>query len=96
MIVEPISVNRIAAAIASEELTLEFQPVVTRKPRQLLKLEALVRWDHPAKGRIKLTDFLPIAETDVPTIGALTAWVVSAAIDAYQALAEAGLRVPIE
>jgi EAL domain-containing protein (putative c-di-GMP-specific phosphodiesterase class I)/DNA-binding CsgD family transcriptional regulator len=83
------------AAIANDELTLAFQPVVTRTPRQLLKLEALLRWDHPVRGRVSPADFLPIAEADVPTIDALGAWVVSAAIDAYQALAEAGLRVPI-
>jgi len=92
---EPISAAHIKAAIANDELTLEFQPVVTRKPRQLLKLEALVRWDHPVRGRLSPADFLPIAEADVPTIDALGAWVISAAIDAYQALAEAGLRVPI-
>ncbi len=92
---EPISLERIQSAIANDELFLEFQPVVTRAPRHLLKLEALVRWDHPVNGRIEPGDFLPLAESDVTTIDALSAWVVGAAVGAYQALAELGLRVPI-
>ena len=39
--------------------------------------------------------FLPMAESDTTVIDALTDWVVDAAVDAYQVLAELGVSVPI-
>jgi EAL domain-containing protein (putative c-di-GMP-specific phosphodiesterase class I) len=89
------SVDRLREAIAKDELTLEFQPVVTRNPKALKKLEALVRWDHPVAGRIPPGAFLPIAESDTATIDALTEWVVGAAVKAYQVLAGLGISVPL-
>lgn len=67
-----LTAERLQAAIANNELSLEFQPVVTRKPKQLKKLEALVRWNHPVMGRIPPGAFLPVAEGDTATIDALT------------------------
>jgi EAL domain-containing protein (putative c-di-GMP-specific phosphodiesterase class I) len=92
---QPLSAERLRQAIASGELRLDFQPVVTRNPRALKKLEALVRWDHPVVGRIPPGAFLPIAEDDRATIDALTDWVVGAAVSAYQILAEHGISVPL-
>lgn len=89
------SPDRLREAIANDELSLEFQPVVTRNPRSLKKLEALIRWDHPAAGRIEPSDFLPMAEVDTPTIDALTDWVIGAAVSAYQVLEELGIDVPL-
>jgi EAL domain-containing protein (putative c-di-GMP-specific phosphodiesterase class I) len=89
------SPERLREAIANDELTLEFQPVVTRNPKVLKKLEALVRWNHPVAGRIPPGAFLPIAEGDTDTIDALTGWVVGAAVKAYQVLAKFGISVPL-
>jgi len=90
-----ISIERLREAIANNELVLEFQPVVCRNPKRLTKLEGLVRWDHPAIGRISPGDFLPMAESDAATIDALTEWVVGAAVDAYQLLTPVGIAVPL-
>jgi EAL domain-containing protein (putative c-di-GMP-specific phosphodiesterase class I)/CheY-like chemotaxis protein len=92
---QSLSVVRLLEAIAENELTLEFQPVVTRRPNVLKKLEALVRWNHPVMGRISPGQFLPLAESDTATIDALTDWVVDAAVEAYQALARCGVSVPL-
>ncbi|HEY1936051.1 MAG TPA: EAL domain-containing protein [Acetobacteraceae bacterium] len=90
-----LSAERLLAAIAKDELVLDFQPVVSRHPKVLKKLEALVRWDHPVMGQIPPGDFLPLAEGDTAVIDALTDWVLSAAIDAYQVLRELGVSVPL-
>ncbi|HVC62441.1 MAG TPA: EAL domain-containing protein [Acetobacteraceae bacterium] len=89
------SAERLLAAIANDELVLDFQPVVSRQPKTLKKLEALVRWDHPIAGRIPPADFLPMAESNTGIIDALTDWVVGAAVEAYQVLAELGVSVPL-
>jgi CheY-like chemotaxis protein len=89
------SAERLLAAIANDELVLDFQPVVSRKPKLLKKLEALVRWEHPTSGRIPPGDFLPMAEANTGVIDALTDWVVGAAVEAYQVLAELGVSVPL-
>jgi EAL domain-containing protein (putative c-di-GMP-specific phosphodiesterase class I)/DNA-binding NarL/FixJ family response regulator len=92
---QALSTERLLAAIANDELILDFQPIVSRQPRTLKKLEALVRWEHPVLGRIAPDRFLPVAESDMATIDALTDWVVSATVDAYQVLSELGITVPL-
>jgi EAL domain-containing protein (putative c-di-GMP-specific phosphodiesterase class I)/CheY-like chemotaxis protein/DNA-binding CsgD family transcriptional regulator len=89
------SAERLLEAIANDEMVLDFQPVVSRNPKVLKKLEALVRWEHPTAGRIPPGEFLPMAESDTSIIDALTDWVVGAAVDAYKVLAELGISVPL-
>jgi EAL domain-containing protein (putative c-di-GMP-specific phosphodiesterase class I) len=90
-----LSAERRLQAIVNHELVLEFQPIVSRNPNVLKKLEALVRWEHPIVGRIPPGEFLPVAESDTATIDALTDWVVGAAVDAHQVLAALGITVPL-
>jgi EAL domain-containing protein (putative c-di-GMP-specific phosphodiesterase class I) len=92
---KPLSAERLRAAIAGDELSLDFQPIVTRRPNRLKKLEALIRWNHPELGRISPAAFLPIAEGDPATISALTDWVLTAAVAAYRTLANSGVDVPL-
>ncbi len=92
---QQLSLAAIDRAIAQDELVLEFQPVVSLNPKSLLTLEALLRWDHPLVGRIAPGVFLPLAESDIGTIDALTDWVMRAAVDAYQVFAQLGISVPI-
>ncbi len=48
-------------ALDNNELTVEYQPIMTAEGR-LEAAEALVRWDHPTKGRLSPAEFLDIAE----------------------------------
>jgi diguanylate cyclase (GGDEF)-like protein len=58
-------------AIAKDELRLVFQPIVNAKTSHCQSLEALVRWEHPTRGTIFPSDFIPIAERsgDIVPIG---------------------------
>jgi EAL domain-containing protein (putative c-di-GMP-specific phosphodiesterase class I) len=76
-------------------MVLHFQPVVSCKPKQLKKLEALIRWEHPSLGLILPSEFLPLAENDTLLIDALTDWIVIAAVKAYHLLTKSGVIVPI-
>jgi diguanylate cyclase (GGDEF)-like protein len=49
-------------ALESDELVLDYQPIVKLRTREIAGVEALVRWRHPARGRLLPGDFLPIAE----------------------------------
>jgi diguanylate cyclase (GGDEF)-like protein len=50
------------AAIASDALTLHFQPVFETATGKVASVEALVRWPHPTQGLLYPDDFLGIAE----------------------------------
>lgn len=49
-------------AIAANELTLVYQPVVTTAARAVVGFEALVRWNHPTLGEVPPGEFVARAE----------------------------------
>lgn len=62
-------------AFETDELLLEYQPIIDMCDGSLLGLEALVRWDHPQLGRLMPVDFIGLAE-DAGLIGRLGEWVL--------------------
>jgi len=44
------------------ELRLEYQPIVDLQTKDIVGVEALVRWEHPTMGRINPAVFVPLAE----------------------------------
>ncbi len=49
-------------ALSANELELHYQPVVSAQGARVLGVEALLRWTHPARGRIGPAVFIPVAE----------------------------------
>lgn len=49
-------------AIETGALFLEFQPVVRLSTRDVVCVEALLRWRHPSRGVVAPMDFIPLAE----------------------------------
>ncbi|MFN4206314.1 MAG: EAL domain-containing protein, partial [Agrobacterium albertimagni] len=49
-------------AIERKELSMAYQPIVKLANGEIAGFEALMRWDHPKRGNISPTEFIPIAE----------------------------------
>lgn len=57
-----------------QQLQVHWQPVVGRD-REVVALEALLRWEHPERGQISPVDFIPLAERS-DLIIQLGSWVI--------------------
>ncbi len=65
-------------ALQRNELELYYQPVIDARSSRVSSLEALLRWNHPKKGRVSPDIFIPLAE-DCGLIGPIGEWVVKQA-----------------
>ena len=54
--------NDIHTAIQKNEFIMYYQPQLNIKSNKIVGAEALIRWDHPTKGFIPPSKFIPIAE----------------------------------
>jgi diguanylate cyclase (GGDEF)-like protein len=54
--------NELRRALESDELSLYYQPKFCTKTLEYRGAEALLRWDHPQRGQIPPSAFIPIAE----------------------------------
>jgi diguanylate cyclase len=81
-------------AIAEDQMFLQYQPKVHVRRQQIVSCEALVRWQHPARGLILPGDFIPVAE-ESGDIAALTLWTLRRVIADQRLLAADGNDIPI-
>jgi diguanylate cyclase (GGDEF)-like protein len=49
-------------AVERQEVVVEYQPIVALQSGRTEAAEALVRWNHPARGRLLPSEFVPLAE----------------------------------
>jgi diguanylate cyclase (GGDEF)-like protein len=49
-------------AIENGEFQLHYQPILDLKGGSFAGFEALIRWEHPERGRISPAEFIPVAE----------------------------------
>ena len=54
--------EELAKAIERGEIVVEYQPIVDLDTGRISAAEALVRWEHPVRGRIGPGEFIPLAE----------------------------------
>jgi diguanylate cyclase (GGDEF)-like protein len=70
-----LRVVELGNAITGGELALVYQPTFDLAHRGIVGAEALVRWDHPKRGRLAPAEFIGFAERN-GLMGGLSRWVL--------------------
>ena len=54
--------NELRGALAANQFRIYYQPIVDMATGRINKAEALIRWQHPARGMVSPAQFIPLAE----------------------------------
>ena len=71
--------NDLRNALKNNEFLLYYQPQINMDNKQIIGVEALLRWEHPQKGIILPKDFMQIAENS-GQFNAIGIWVIKQAM----------------
>jgi len=79
-------------ALESDQFIMCYQPQYNHE-RELIGLEALIRWQHPRMGLLNPDTFIPLAEAH-HRINAIGIWILEAVFKQVQQWREAGVTIP--
>lgn len=82
--------NDLQDAIDDQQFDLHYQPLLGQTGN-VVGLEALVRWEHPAQGTVSPGLFIPLAE-ETGQIIPLSHWILERACRDFRALMDQGLE----
>jgi diguanylate cyclase (GGDEF)-like protein len=82
------------AAMSAGHFTLVYQPKLKLQTGRIVAVEALLRWQHPERGMIAPSRFIPFAE-QTGFIREITPWVLDQAIAQTARWREAGLEIAV-
>ena len=88
------SLEHIRNALSRQEFVLYYQPKVNMRTGAVIGAEALIRWQHPARGLLAPAAFLPIIENH-PISVAVGEWVIAAALQQMLQWKEQGLEMAV-
>ncbi|BAF70863.1 putative bifunctional diguanylate cyclase/phosphodiesterase [Nitratiruptor sp. SB155-2] len=81
-------------AIEKNELMLYLQPKISVRTKKVEGFEALIRWNHPTRGFIPPSKFIPLAEESALIIP-LTEWIFQEVDRLLDQLQQNGIESPI-
>lgn len=85
--------NQLHTALERRQLVLHYQPQFDLAHGRIRGVEALVRWQHPKRGRVSPAEFIPLAE-ESGLIAPIGAWVLETACRQAQAWKERVIPIP--
>jgi diguanylate cyclase (GGDEF)-like protein/PAS domain S-box-containing protein len=86
--------TRLRAALEERQFLLHYQPKVDIGSGELIGLEALIRWQDPARGLIAPSEFLPVLEA-TQMIVEVGEWVLDQALEDARRWFDAGLQTRV-
>jgi diguanylate cyclase (GGDEF)-like protein len=88
------TIEALRAGIAGDEITLHYQPKINLASGRMVGVEALVRWNHPARGLVSPAEFIPLAE-HAGLMRPLTHRVLEVALAQLRAWLDDGLHLTV-
>jgi diguanylate cyclase (GGDEF)-like protein len=77
-------------ALRAGQLSLEYQPIFSAVSEKAEAAEALLRWDHPTRGRLEAYEFVGLAE-ETGVLVPIGDWVLGSALSATRRWTDAGV-----
>ncbi|HEY0636645.1 MAG TPA: EAL domain-containing protein [Pseudonocardiaceae bacterium] len=87
-------VTQFRGALDDGQIELHYQPKVALASKQVIGVEALVRWNHPEFGRLDPDEWVSIVET-TGLVDALTGFVMDRALHRCRRWLDEGLRLSV-
>jgi diguanylate cyclase (GGDEF)-like protein len=85
--------NKLSQALEREEFVLHYQPKVDLDTREIVGVEALIRWQSPERGLVPPVQFIPLLE-ETGLILEVGAWALRRAVLDQQSWLARGVQVP--
>ncbi len=86
--------ERLRQALIGHEFVMHYQPTVNLRSGELVGIEALIRWQHPQRGLLPCSEFLPLIK-DHPLAIDLLHWVLNSVLTQIERWQETGLAWPV-
>ena len=93
-VIDRVHLGELRRAVRADEIVLHYQPQVALGTGALVGVEALARWQHPARGLLAPDQFIPIVERTT-LIHEFTTQVLATALDQVRAWLDQGISLPV-
>lgn len=87
-------IEHVRGALDLGEFVLYYQPKVNMISGEVIGAEALIRWQHPERGLVPPSDFLPLVEGH-PISVEIGEWVIDTALSQMEAWKKRGQYIPV-
>jgi diguanylate cyclase (GGDEF)-like protein/PAS domain S-box-containing protein len=88
------NIDDVRSALGKREFVLHNQPKVNMRTSEVIGVEALIRWQHPDRGLVPPSEFLPVIEGQTISLE-LGEWVIDTALIQISQWRSMGLHLPI-
>lgn len=85
--------NELRDAFNKNQFVLEYQPIVAAQSLEYVGLEALIRWNHPRRGRLLPIQFIRVAD-ESGLMDMLGNWVIGEVCREIKSYADRGIDLP--